>query len=215
MKAEELIQVLVEAVISLKKEVQSEELSIELLLKHLDKKNDYVPNKRILKLNDTNISQEIIVHLGRLNRYAHAYLKYNLADSAFATDMDFAFTAILQQYGEMSKMDLIRNMIYEKSSGMEIIKRLVKNGIFEQFENPEDKRSKLIKLTEYGQQEIFKAYKKAGAAAKLVSFPLDDAEKKSLFTLLSKLDTFHLEYYLEGNSDSETIIQNLGSEDSN
>lgn len=207
MKIEELIKTLVSSVFSYRVLAGSDDISFDEFIDYLQKKNVSTPNKGILNLPDVNLDQELTVHIGRLNRYAHSYIKTCITDLPFATDMDFAFTAILHQYGLMSKMDLVRKMVFEKSSGMEVIKRLLKSNIMEQSENPEDKRSKLLHLTEKGNKAILEAYQKVGLAAKTVGLPLTDDEKKILFNLLSKLDHFHEAQYLEGETNPEKILR--------
>ncbi len=206
MKTELLIKQLIDQVIAYQSIDNKDDISLESFINYLQKKYVSVPTKHILNLPEHHVDQEIIVHIGRLYRFAHMYLKTVLADSLFSTDMDFAFTAILQQYGPLSKMELIRKMVYEKSSGMEIIKRLIKNQLVRQTDNPSDKRSKLLELTDKGKNAIFEAYESASPAAKTVSLPLSPVDKQLLFSLLSRLDDFHLKHYLDGESNPLNII---------
>lgn len=206
MKIEYLIKELTELAISYSETNQGEALSIESFFEFLDRKKGNKPNKKVLNLPHNELDQEIITHMGRLSRHANRYLKVSLENTIFTTNMDFAFTAILHQYGTMTKMELIRRMIYEKSSGMEIIKRLLRVGIIKQIKNPNDKRSKLLQITSKGEAEILRAYRNANPAAKVVSFPLSHDEKNHLLYLLGKLDDFHLIHYLEGIVEPDKIL---------
>ncbi|NRB61009.1 MAG: winged helix DNA-binding protein [Winogradskyella sp.] len=206
MKIETLIKLLVDEAIKYKLEVNSD-ISLESYMEFLRNKDHKQEYRKILKLQEEEINQEIIVHLARLNRYANLYLKDALKQTGFSTDMEFPFTAIIHQYGPLSKMELIRKMVYEKSSGMQIINRLIEKNIFTQIDNPNDKRSKLIKLTNKGEQEIFRAYNNARPAAKVVSFPLNELEKKQLIKILNKLDDYHLNNYLDNKFDATDILE--------
>lgn len=208
MTIEKAIQTLVNEAVSHYKANDDKDFNMTSFLLDLLKKYDTVPkSKGLLNHKGNTIDQQIITHLGRLSRYAHLYLKNALIETSFTTDMDFAFTAILHQYGTMGKTDLIKMMIYEKSSGMEIIKRLIKNKIFEQSENPNDKRSKLIRITDKGSKLVVNAYTVAGVAPKVVSFPLSDNEKTTLLDLLLKLDDFHNFHFLNGESNPHNILK--------
>lgn len=206
MKIETLIKLLIDEAINYKLVVNSD-ISLESYIEFLRNKDPQQEYRKILKLQDEEIDQEIIVHIGRLNRYANLYLKESLKQTAFSTDMEFPFAAILHQNGPLSKMELIRKMVYEKSSGMQIINRLIEKKIFTQIDNPIDKRSKLIKITNKGEQEIFRAYNNAGPAAKVVSFPLNELEKKQLIKILNKLDDYHLNNYLDNKFDVTDILE--------
>ncbi|MEM9362434.1 MAG: MarR family transcriptional regulator [Bacteroidota bacterium] len=139
---------------------------------------------------------ELAAHIGRLSRYSNTYIKMALVGLPFSTDMEFAFTAILDSAGPTGKTDLIRMMAYDKSSGMGVIKRLLKKGIIEEFPNPDDKRGKLLRLTKKGKEAVEGGYQKGPLAANLVSKNLTMKEKKTLLHLLRKLDNFHYPIYL-------------------
>lgn len=139
---------------------------------------------------------ELAAYIGRLSRYSNTYIKTALEKLPFSTDMEFAFTAILDGAGQVGKTDLIRMMAYDKSSGMGVIKRLLKKGIIEEFPNPEDKRGKLLRLTKKGRHAVELGYQRAPEAAKLVSHNLSLKEKQKLLRLLKKLDDFHYPIYL-------------------
>ncbi|WP_281988920.1 MarR family winged helix-turn-helix transcriptional regulator [Aquimarina aggregata] len=159
-----------------------------------------------------SIEAEIAAYIGRMSRYSNVYIKSALIDLPFATDMDFAFTAILHRSGSIGKTELIRKMAYDKSSGMEVIKRLLKNEIIEQFPNPDDKRSKLLRLTKNGEENVIKAYSEAHKAAKMVSGTLTTTEQITLLKTLKKLDDFHFPIYLEEEKDLNLIIKKYANQ---
>ncbi len=207
MQIEKAIQLLVDEAVKYHTVNDKGEFDLKSFLGNLQKKYDTTLNKEGLLTHEGHTTdQQIITHLGRLGRYAHVYLKNALEKTMFTTDMDFAFTAILHQYGPLGKTDLIKMMVYEKSSGMEIIKRLIKNGIFEQTANPKDKRSKLVNVTEKGAREVVAAYQVADIAPKVVSLPLSDTEKDTLLQLLLKMDDFHNAHFLKGEDDPYKIL---------
>ncbi|WP_350286937.1 winged helix DNA-binding protein [uncultured Croceitalea sp.] len=206
MRIEELIKYLVDSAIAYDSDHASNELDVRSFASWLLQQQKVSPTEGILNQDVFDIDQELTAQLGRMGRYVHSYLKIALDKTPFITDMDFAFTAILHQYGPLSKSALIKEMVYEKSSGMEVIKRLLRLNLIEQYPNPEDKRSKLLKLTESGFKAIYEAYSAAGIAAKIAAGPLLDSEKFILFDTIKKLDFFHKKIYLSNETNLNTIL---------
>ncbi|TPN87632.1 MarR family transcriptional regulator [Aquimarina algicola] len=207
MKIYGLIKQLIELVGDFVNNKKDEEIHLKSFTYWLSKHVDDTVSEEKYEVTGHSIDAEIAAHIGRMNRYSNTYIKSALNDLPFTTDMDFAFTAILHRSGSIGKTDLIRKMVYDKSSGMEVIKRLLKNGIIEQFPNPDDKRSKLLRLTKKGEENIIKSYSEVGKAAKTVSGCLTSSEQITLLRLLKKLDDFHLPIYLEEEKDLNVIIE--------
>ena len=59
-------------------------------------------------------------------------------------------------YDSLNKGELIQKQVMEKTSGTEIINRLIKLGLIEQFDDETDKRSMRVKMTVLGRMEIVK-----------------------------------------------------------
>ena len=212
MKIYELIKQLIGLIEEFVKDRMDKDIHIKSFSNWLSRRLDETISIEEYDITGHSIEAEIAAHIGRMSRFSNSYIKAALIDLPFATDMDFAFTAILHGAGPIGKTDLIRKMAYEKSSGMEVIKRLLKNDIIEQFPNPNDKRGKLLRLTTYGEENVIKAYAKAHKAAKTVSGCLTKSEQISLLRTLKKLDEFHLQIYLEEHKDLNVIIEKYSLE---
>ncbi len=206
MTIEVLIQQLVDQAITYHKAEQGKPLSVEDFAVWLMASEKKGPDKTILGAPFVAIDTELSAQIGRLARYGNTYLKQALGTGPFTTNMEFIFSAMLQQHGPLGKSALIKLMVYEKSSGMEIIKRLLKSGLIVQYPNPDDGRSKLLRLTENGMNALIVAYKNAGLAAKVVAAPLSVEEKKSLLVLLQKLDDYHEAIYRSGENPLDALL---------
>lgn len=202
---------LIKQLIDLTGEFVKDRVNIHINLKTfsnwLSKKMDETVSNEEYEITGHSIEAEIAAYIGRMSRYSNSYIKSAMVNLPFATDMDFAFTAILHRSGPIGKTDLIKKMAYEKSSGMEVIKRLLKNELIEQFPNPNDKRSKLLRLTKNGEENVIAAYAEASKAAKTVSGSLTTDEQVTLLKILKKLDEFHLPIYLQEEKDLNVIIE--------
>ncbi len=142
-----------------------------------------------------NIERVIAQHILLLYRYIKFYAKTAFAESNIRTMEEFSFLINVMQHERITKTDLIRKNIIEKSSGIEIINRLIKSKMFIQVDNPEDQRSHLIQLTDYGKSELFRIFGKMNTLGKIATGSLNDAEKEQLALMLKKLDHFHYDNY--------------------
>ena len=147
----------------------------------------------------------LLVHL---NRYAKTYSKSAIAGSNFTTQEDFIYLITLKAFGEMTKTDLIKRNIHEKPAGTLIINRLLHQGWISQVDSKEDKRNKMISISEQGLQALDAQMDKIRNASKIVCGNLTDSEKSELIRLLTKLDHFHHPIYLR-NIDSEALIDTV------
>lgn len=139
-------------------------------------------------------------------RYAKSYIKKALQESTILTLDDFGYLAAVWQYGNLTKTQVIEKNIHEKNTGMEIIKRLIANQLLEQHNDEEDKRSKRLKITSFGQEELFKSFDGMLKVSKIISGKLSDKERIQLFYLLNKLHNFHNPIFL---NEKETSIDKV------
>ena len=97
--------------------------------------------------------------------------------------------------GAMSKMELIKNNVQEKSSGIVVINRLIHNGWAEQTVSKKDKRAKHIKITDKGLTVLNNHMDEIRKASQVVTGNLNPSERMLLISILSKLDEFHYSVY--------------------
>jgi DNA-binding MarR family transcriptional regulator len=108
------------------------------------------------------------------------------------------------------KADVIRKNVTEKSSGNEVLKRLLRQQLIEETKNPNDKRSKLLKLTPAGFAAINAVRIQLEKMGNLVAGDLTEQEKEILITMLSRLNDYHRPLF---DANDEKLINNkLGIE---
>ncbi len=149
-----------------------------------------------------SVINTLIVHM---NRYARNYSKSVIYNSEFSTQEDFIYLINLKAFGAMRKMDLIKKNVQEKSVGMQIINRLIRQGWVEQTDSDIDKRSKLVNINAKGLQALEMLTDKVRHASKIVAGDLADVEKMKLIELLTKLNDFHHPIYLRNLDPSELL----------
>jgi len=142
-------------------------------------------------------------------RYAKLYSKKILQDSPISTLDDFSYVIMLLTHESLSKTELIQKNVHEKTTGMEIIKRLIKQGLIRQFDDEVDKRSQRVTITEEGKRAIFSILHKLEDVSTIMTGNLTELEKNSLNTILKKLDHFHFDIFMnDKNKSLPEIIEN-------
>lgn len=140
----------------------------------------------------------ISTQLIHLNRYAKTYSKSAIFNSEFKTQEEFIYLINLKSFGSMTKMELIKKNIQDKSSGILIINRLIKQGWVEQTNSQTDKRTKVLKITEKGLETLELQMDKIRSASNIVTGNLTYPEKIELIKILDKLDKFHHPIFSKG-----------------
>ncbi len=174
------------------------------------------------KENPTNLSEkydlkvydlenEIAKQVIMLGRYSKHLIKKALEKNEDLVNDDFTYLFRLMDYDSLTKTQLIEKNAHEKQSGIEIIKRLVKNGLISEKPDAEDKRSVRVSVTPKGKEVFFETMKDITVVSKIMSGKLNDKEKNNLLMYLKKLNTFHHTVYLNLKNEELEDIRKLVS----
>ena len=136
---------------------------------------------------DNNIARLFIF----MSRYAKSYIKKALLHTSLATAEDFTCLAILLTHNSLSKSELIQLNLIEKTSGTEIINRLLSNELITQWDDQDDKRSKRIAISEKGKELLYVVFADMNHVSKIITGKLTLSEKITLQYLLQQLEKFH------------------------
>ncbi|MEG0925390.1 MarR family winged helix-turn-helix transcriptional regulator [Chryseobacterium sp.] len=141
-------------------------------------------------------SSESIINtlLIKMGRYAKTYSR-SIGNSVFSSQDDFIYLISLKTMGTMTKMELIRHNVSERSSGILIINRLIRYGWAEQTVSQKDKRIKHILITEKGISVLEEHMDEIRKASRVIVGNLNHSEQMLLIAILSKLDEFHDSFY--------------------
>ncbi|KIO78686.1 hypothetical protein TH53_01975 [Pedobacter lusitanus] len=129
--------------------------------------------------------------LVHLYKYAKLHAKAAIADTEFSTPDDFIYLISLVSFGSMTKTALIKLNVHEKSAGIQIVNRLINNGLVEQAAIESDKRNRMIHITPKGTRLLNESMQNIKKASMNVTEPLAYQEKMDLIRLLTKLENFH------------------------
>lgn len=154
------------------------------------------------------MNTDISILIVMMFRYAKGYIKRALKNSRINSADEFSFMITLLTYNSMTKMELINMQVMEKTSGNEIINRLVKMGFVEQSQDENDKRSVRIKLTTTGRDEILGVLPSMRLVSQIVVGNLNDNEINTLGYMLRRLDHFHNDiFHNKKDSDLQDIVK--------
>ena len=177
------------------------------------KSTSFVPEEPVWEGKANGRSPESVIStlLVHLNRYAKTYSRSAIFGSAFSTQEEFIYLIVLQAYGALTKMDLIRKNVQDKPAGMLVINRLLQQGWVEQVDSEIDKRSKVLKITSEGAATLGRIKEKINRATQIVCGNLVRTEQMELIRLLKKLEDFHHPIFLK-NIERETLLDRVSAE---
>lgn len=128
--------------------------------------------------------------LFRLNKFIRIYGKPVLQEVGLNSMDEFVILAFLLEKRESPKKEIISENLIEFTTGMDMLRRMIKTGLLSERINPEDKRQKIIALSSKGQKVLFLILERF----KNITDVLGDLEKKEremLLNTLKRLNSFH------------------------
>ncbi|MDZ4807261.1 MAG: MarR family winged helix-turn-helix transcriptional regulator [Bacteroidota bacterium] len=143
-------------------------------------------------------------------KYALFYLRKIFKNSLIYSIDYLGVLATLLPDKQLMKADVIRKNITEKSSGNEVLKRLLRQKLIKESNNPSDKRRKLLEITPDGLNEINAIRNHILKMGSHVPGNLNEQEKLMLLNMLSKLHEFH--YPIVEANDEKLLHEMLGIE---
>jgi DNA-binding PadR family transcriptional regulator len=150
----------------------------------------------------------IAMYLNFMGRYAQFYSRRIFRSTEIYSDDDWGILVSLFPDRQMKKTEVLRGCIMEKSSGNEVLKRLLKQGLIQETPHPEDRRSKLVTLTDAGRAAFMSVQNGIERFSDVVVADLSEDEKASLLQMLTKLHHFHKPIFEA--ADEETLGEMLG-----
>lgn len=154
--------------------------------------------------------------LTNLYRFAKNYMKKAFKTTEIKTVDEFGFLASLLRQKSLLKKDLINQHLLETSSGSEILKRLQAKNLIDEKTFNEDKRAKLVFLTEKGIKTILNSFDEMHKVSEIIIGNLSEEELKQSLIIFNKLNDFHknIQYTNKKSSISEIHSKHIKKNDS-
>ncbi|WP_419999522.1 MarR family winged helix-turn-helix transcriptional regulator [Streptomyces boninensis] len=116
---------------------------------------------------------------------------FRLVQEAFAANgarhYQYALMAALAEFGPSSQAALGRRCGIDRSDVVAAVNDLVERDLVERTPDPADRRRNTITLTAAGKRRLAKLDKALGAVQEQLLAPLNDAERKQLTALLTRV----------------------------
>jgi DNA-binding MarR family transcriptional regulator len=206
MKKSEILTTLINQFFSFDAErVEHDDYSMDEFIGYLNSKSGTkeLKMRKVSGENDTwlndqyrSTSIDISILIVLMYHYAKRYIKKALRESILQTPDEFSFLITLLTYDNLTKSELITKQVMEKTSGSEVIRRLIKRGLIVEYTDDKDKRTVRVSVTKTGKEEILRILPIMGRVSEIVVGNLRQDEINTLSYLLKKLDYFHNDIYI-------------------
>lgn len=155
------------------------------------------------------LNYEIVKQMLLLSRYSRIIIRKGMEIYPELVNEDFTYLYRLLDYESLTKIQLIEKNAHEKQSGLEVIKRLIKHELVDEFPDPNDGRSKRISVTKKGRELFKNTTQEVNLISQIITARLTSEEKESLFNIIKKMNVFQHHVYLRHRDDDISMIKNL------
>lgn len=127
----------------------------------------------------------------RMGKFIKNYTKEIFSEYELNSSDDFSFLALIDTMENPNKKELCAANLTEFSTGLDIIRKLIKKGYVVEIQNPSDKRAKILKITEKGKLTVDNIYNKLRQLTDDVLGDLNAEERTTIIRFLERLNTYH------------------------
>ena len=139
----------------------------------------------------TELDRKINYFLGRYNRYSKYYVRKTLQDLPIKSVDEFWILNYVYINGKPTKSETYDATITELSLGTKIVKRLIDFKLIVESADPNDKRTKILSITEYGKEVRNEVFKRLGEDSVFKLSIIEKNDKLNLLETLQKLENYH------------------------
>ena len=133
--------------------------------------------------------------LGRLSQFGELWGKLAFQELPIRNFEDYSILKHVEGHPACSKKELSQVLLGEPSTAFEIIKRLIREGLLEDYQDEADRRVRRVKLTKSGKGTLEQADVQAGKVARLLTGRTSEKDLGYLVRLFKSLDDFHTSIY--------------------
>ncbi|CAK7018913.1 MAG: hypothetical protein PETM_00753 [Petrimonas sp.] len=190
MKSKKLLLEIIELLDQFEKTTQSTEVELSL--------NDFIlflQQRRTIKEN-RNDTVRIAQNISFLHRYSKFYIKKALKGSLLQTVDEYTYLVALFNEESLSKTEINNRNVIEKTSGNEVMRRLLKAKLIGERRDEEDKRRMRVFITDKGRAELTKVFPGLWKSATMLSDVLAPPEKELFLQASDKLCDFHKNIFI-------------------
>lgn len=143
-------------------------------------------------------------------RYMRYFVRKAIKNTPLQTIDEYSYLITLMAKGEMTKTELNNYNVVEKTSGSEIIRRLLKSGLISQTRNLQDRRSLLLSITPKGREVVKELLPRMQQSSDLLLRDLSWDQKIFLHSLHEQLyESNHSLFLTERDSDLAKLVEKV------
>ena len=143
-------------------------------------------------------------------RYMRYFVRKAIKDTPLQTIDEYSYLITLMAKGEMTKTELNNYNVIEKTSGSEIIRRLLKSGLISQTRNLQDRRSLLLSITPKGREVVKELLPRMQQSSDLLLRDLSWDQKIFLHSLHEQLyESNHPLFLTERDTDLAKLVEKV------
>ena len=143
-------------------------------------------------------------------RYMRCFVRKAIKDTPLQTIDEYSYLITLMAKGEMTKTELNNYNVVEKTSGSEIIRRLLKGGLISQTRNLQDRRSLLLSITPKGREVVKELLPRMQQSSDILLRDLSWDQKIFLHSLHEQLyESNHSLFLTERDSDLAKLVEKV------
>lgn len=147
--------------------------------------------------------------LSRITRLQDFYTKKLFEGLPLNNMQEFSFLFAVNKQTSFRKKEIINYHHVEYTTGIDIIKRLIRMDLLSEFQDPTDKRSKRLKITSEGKRVLMEALITLKKVEDLFFKDMDQNEWKACLPVLSRLESYHSGIFVRNNTANSAQILDL------
>ncbi|MCU4163826.1 MarR family winged helix-turn-helix transcriptional regulator [Carboxylicivirga caseinilyticus] len=145
----------------------------------------------------------------RIARFEEFYIRKYLVDLPLNSRLEYLFLYTIKNLEKAKKTDLINIHLVEYTTGMDTIRRLVRNKFIIELQDDEDRRAKNLALTEDGKILLKKADKRMEEARNAFLACISPNKWKKTMPVLREINDFHNNIYINHYDKPYAELSNL------
>ena len=126
--------------------------------------------------------------IGRISKLNMNYANLALEGTGLNQIEEFGILVTIQQEKNPKKTEVIFANLFELSSGTDMLARMKKRGLIEEYDDADDKRSKRLELTSKGEKAVGTCKARIFKNAAMLMNDLTDDDKKLCIQLLKNVE---------------------------
>lgn len=150
--------------------------------------------------------QEYILRIARFEDY---YIRKYLVNLPLNSRLEYLFLYTVDNLEKARKTDLINIHLVEYTTGMDTIRRLIRNNLLDELPDEQDRRAKLLVITNDGADILKVASKRIAEAHKMFLATISPNKWKKALAVLDEIHQIHSYVYLNHYDKPFAEVSNL------